>query len=380
MTETDRPKLTHALFRAYWVDRKNVDRIETLITAVRESGIGNVEKIVQALQSGDFEGHEQRAALETSTDLAVRRGSPGVPAFWVPHEVWTDRAGVERTGRLFWGQDRMQFIEAVLLAGGDDKRMSGISQPLRNLEPRSVRKGITPGEEVKVDFWYDFSSPWAFLGWTQLDRLQRQFGDALRIDLKPFLLGILFREIGAPNLPMAAISEQKRNYSSLDHQDWVRWWNAVNEQEGRPDKTIDFKWASKFPIRTPTVLRAVLVEPALVGPLFRGCWERDLDMADDQVLKQVIDEAGMNSEDVLRRANTQECKADLRARTGEAKKIGLCGVPSYRVFRRRVGEGEQGWKLASDIVWGQDLITDVEDYIAGWNGSGSQNPKEQSRL
>jgi len=34
----------------------------------------------------------------------------------------------------------------------------------------------------------------AFLGWTQLDRLQRQFGSKLRIEMKPFLLGILFRE------------------------------------------------------------------------------------------------------------------------------------------------------------------------------------------
>lgn len=76
--------------------------------------------------------------------------------------------------------------------------------------------------------------------------------------------------IGAPNLPMAAISEQKRNYSQLDHRDWVRWWNAVNEQEGLPDKIVDFHWADIFPIRTPAVLRAVLVQPELIGPLCKS--------------------------------------------------------------------------------------------------------------
>lgn len=73
--------------------------------------------------------------------------------------------------------------------------------------------------------------------------------------------------IGAPNLPMAAISEQKRQYSQLDHMDWTRWWNEVNEQASKPDKNIDFHWAEIFPIRTPAVLRAVLVEPKLIGPL-----------------------------------------------------------------------------------------------------------------
>ena len=66
---------------------------------------------------------------------------------------------------------------------------------------------------------------------------------------------------------MAAISETKRNYSQLDHMDWTHWWNDINFQEGRPDKNIDFHWADKFPIRTPTVLRAVLVEPRLVDVL-----------------------------------------------------------------------------------------------------------------
>lgn len=73
--------------------------------------------------------------------------------------------------------------------------------------------------------------------------------------------------IGAPNTPASAVSEQKRNYANLDHSDWVRWWNAVNEQNGRPDQPIDFYWADIFPIRTPTVLRAAIAEPALVAPL-----------------------------------------------------------------------------------------------------------------
>ncbi|KAK3714741.1 hypothetical protein LTR37_007721 [Vermiconidia calcicola] len=167
---------------------------------------------------------------------------------------------------------------------------------------------------------------------------------------------------------MAAISEQKRNYMQLDHRDWVRWWNAVNDQEGRPDRNIDFHWADIFPIRTPMLLKAVLVEPKLVGPLFRACWESNLDMANDDILSKVISDAGYSGPEVLQQANEQKCKADLRARTAEAKEVGINGVPSYRVFRRKQAQGDGGWKQIGDIVWGQDLITDVEDYIAGWDG------------
>lgn len=202
--------------------------------------------------------------------------------------------------------------------------------------------------------------------------------------------------IGAPNLPMAAISEAKRNYSKLDHTDWVQWWNAVNHQNGRPDKNIDFHWADIFPIRTPTVLRAVFAEPRLVDVLctlnspspppalpnpsphqpitqhaVRACWESNKDMSSDPILHDVIADAGYDADAILAKANSAEVKADLRARTKEAKETGICGVPSYRIFRRSSAAANQEWELCSDIVWGQDELAVVEDLIAGWDGVSS---------
>ena len=266
-----RAKLSAALFRAYWVEGRDVSSKATLVEALYGASIPGAMELIRMVEDGSFEGEGPRRELEESTERAVKQGTPGVPGFWVPDAVWTDRKGGRRVGRLFWGQDRMWFVEAMLLAmkeGRTGDEIGRIATPLRSLVPRVAHEaGIPAGREVKLEFWYDFSSPWAFLGWTQLARLQRRFGERLQIEMKPFLLGILFREIGAPNTPMSAISEQKRNYSQLDHQDWCRWWNAVNEQEGKPDKGIEFYWADVFPIRTPTVLRAVLAEPGLVGPL-----------------------------------------------------------------------------------------------------------------
>ncbi|KAM3422083.1 hypothetical protein BST61_g2459 [Cercospora zeina] len=375
VSEQSRPKLTHELFKLYWVDNSPVSDKAALKRAFERCQFpagAETDRVLAAIDDGSIEGAEQRQQLETSTDLAVQRGTPGVPGFWVPEEVWTDTNGKQHKGRLYWGQDRMQFVEAVLLAlneGKDGNSLSTITTPLRSLTPRCVRGTIPKDEEVKLEFWYDFSSPWAFLGRTQLASLKRQFGDRLRIEMKPFLLGILFREIGAPNLPMAAISEQKRNYSRLDHRDWVRWWNAINVQEGRPDKNIDFHWADIFPIRTPTVLKAVLVEPGLCDVLYRSCWERNLNMSDDNVLKQVIQEAGYDATAILKEANSEKVKQELRAQTKEAKDTGICGVPTYRVFHKKLGPQASTWKQSGDLVWGQDEIAVVEDLIAGWDSS-----------
>ena len=154
-------------------------------------------RIIKAIVDGSTDGPEQRKQLEEATDLALQRGVFGVPAFWIPNEIWKDSNGKEQKGRLYWGQDRMHFVEGVIMALNEGKNgdsLGQVSRPLRNLIPRCKRSPIPTGEEVKLEFWYDFSSPWAYLGWTQLPSLQRQFGSQLQIDMKPFLLGILFRE------------------------------------------------------------------------------------------------------------------------------------------------------------------------------------------
>lgn len=93
-------------------------------------------------------------------------------------------------------------------------------------------------------------------------------------------------------------------------------------------------------------------------------------MSSDDVLCSLITEAGYDAKSILSQANSPQIKADLRARTKKAKDIGICGVPSYRVFRRKEGQSDADWKLCGDIVWGQDELAVVEDLIAGRDGAG----------
>lgn len=184
----ERRVLTKRLYQAYWVDGRDVSNDDELLKIVSESGINSGARITKET----FGDARARRELEKATEEAIERGAFGVPGFWVQQETWTDFNGDQMEGRYYWGQDRMHFVEAALLAiknDGDWSKVDGLG----NLMPRCISQNRVKGA-VKVEFWYDFSSPWAFLGWTQLERLKQTFGPDLEIVMKPFLLGILFRE------------------------------------------------------------------------------------------------------------------------------------------------------------------------------------------
>lgn len=259
----ERRVLTDRLFAAYWANREDVTNIDVLLRIAKETGISSAS----FLNEESFANAEARKELEAATAEAIQRGAFGVPGFWIPEASFIDVSGQLNKGRFFWGQDRMHLVEATLLSLGN----RGSAPGLATFMPRCIPYD-TPqlSCKVKLEFWYDFSSPWAFLGYTQLPRLRRLFGPNLEIVMKPFLLGILFREIGAPNMPMLAISSAKAAWTRQDHADWVAYWNAVNASQGSKDKEIAFQWASVFPIRTPTVLRVAIVEPATVPCLCKS--------------------------------------------------------------------------------------------------------------
>lgn len=102
----------------------------------------------------------------------------------------------------------------------------------------------------------------------------------------------------------------------------------------------------------------------------RGCWADNLNMSSDEVVRDVIGKAGFDGSEILKRANTPEIKNRLRALTGEAKQVGICGVPSYRVFRKANATGE--WTQVGGVIWGQDQLCVVEDLLSGWDESSGE--------
>ena len=85
----------HALFRAYWVEGDDISDAAVVERALTRAGMDG-EALVAATQEVDVKN-----ALRRNTDLALSRGVFGVPTFFVGE-------------RSFWGNDRLQFVEAEL--------------------------------------------------------------------------------------------------------------------------------------------------------------------------------------------------------------------------------------------------------------------------
>ena len=84
---------SHALFRAVWVEDREIGSPAVLAAVLREAGLDG-EALVAAAP-------EQKEALLRQTTEAVERGAFGAPALFVGDE-------------LFIGNDRLDFVEAAL--------------------------------------------------------------------------------------------------------------------------------------------------------------------------------------------------------------------------------------------------------------------------
>src|SRR5205823_2837983 len=64
--------------------------------------------------------------------------------------------------------------------------------------PSGAVSDASYGGGATVRFYFDFASPWSFLGWTQLGRqlaaLEANSGRRVTIEYFPILLGALFKE------------------------------------------------------------------------------------------------------------------------------------------------------------------------------------------
>jgi hypothetical protein len=78
----------------------------------------------------------------------------------------------------------------------------------------------------------------------------------------------------------------------------------------------------------------------------------------------VLDKGGYQGLDLIKRASVPQIKDTLRKYTQEAFDVGICGVPSYRIFR---SAPDGSFVDSSGIIWGQDETAIVEDLISGWD-------------
>ena len=83
------------VFNAIWVDSKNMGDMGTVIEVLSTAGL-NASSILESTQDSNI-----KAKLIDNTEAAVKRGLFGAPTMFLD-------------GEMFFGQDRLQFVEMAL--------------------------------------------------------------------------------------------------------------------------------------------------------------------------------------------------------------------------------------------------------------------------
>lgn len=196
-----------------------------------------------------------------------------------------------------------------------------------------------------LELYFDFSSPYAYLGHTQAAALAQRA--SAQLVYRPMLLGAVFKAIGQVDAPMLTWSEPKRLWTIRDLEQWAAHYG------------VPFRFPSRFPMGTVKALRCYLAlegdekaEDAFRAAVFRGYWAEDRDIASDEVLSEILAASGADAAAVLAKTQDKAIKDALFAATQRATSAGVFGAPTWVV------DGN-----VKELVWGQDRIPLVEDQL-----------------
>lgn len=199
----------------------------------------------------------------------------------------------------------------------------------------------------EVSFFFDFSSPFAYLASTQIESVAARAGASVRY--RPFLLGALFKALGGPDVPLFSMPPVKQRHA---RDDMFRWADFHG---------VPLKFPTRFPMNTVKALRMILQLPEpqrapLLHAIFAAYWTNDRDINDDAELVELATSVGLDGANLVAGTKDDAVKAQLKSATDEAVKLGLFGAPTFMV--------------GDLLFWGQDRLAFVEKALQGWRPRG----------
>jgi len=189
---------------------------------------------------------------------------------------------------------------------------------------------------MHIDFWFDFGSTYSYPAVMRAGALASHHG--IRVNWRPFLLGVIFREQGLSDSPFNVYPPKGRYM----WRDLERTCRALG---------IPFQRPSQFPRNGILAARVACFfagerwVPDFVRAVFRANFVVDTDISDPVVIDGCIAAVGEDPASILEQAQSPESKAKLREQTDEAMRIGIFGAPTVVV-------GEE-------LFWGNDRLEDA---------------------
>lgn len=193
---------------------------------------------------------------------------------------------------------------------------------------------------ARLEYFFDYVSPFSYLADTQLPALLERTGAELVH--RPILLGGVMQ--GSGNSPPFTVPN-KGVYTGRDAQRWAEHYG------------VEMTTNPHFPVKTIQALRAatVLLEEGGFAEFhtaaFRATWCEAQDLGDPAVLATVLEKCGLDAAHVLERCGDPAIKDTLRKATEEAVERGAFGAPTFFV--------------GDEMFFGNDRLQFVEEALRG---------------
>ena len=173
-----------------------------------------------------------------------------------------------------------------------------------------------------IEFFFDCSSPWTYLGFHNIQPLAAELKVPIR--WRPILVGGVFNSV---NPSVYASREKpvpaKRDYMLKDLKDWAR----SSQLKIVMPPTV-------FPVNSVKAMRGCLwLEPQgqlvpFATAVFEAYWGRDQDISQDEVLADICRRYGIDAQAFFAGIAQDAIKAQLKANTDELMARGGFGSPT----------------------------------------------------
>jgi 2-hydroxychromene-2-carboxylate isomerase len=195
-----------------------------------------------------------------------------------------------------------------------------------------------------AEFHFDFGSPNAYLSHLLLPAIESRTG--ARFVYVPVLLGGIFK-LTNNRSPMESFAgvRNKLAYQQLEMQRFLRQHAITN-----------FKFNPFFPVNTLTLMRGAIAARQLgvfetyVASVFESMWAEPKKLDDANVLRAVLEAAGLDAARLLELAQQPAVKDELQANTARSVERGSFGAPTFFV--------------GDAMYFGKDRLDEVETALA----------------
>ena len=187
----------------------------------------------------------------------------------------------------------------------------------------------------KIDFYFDFISPYSYLAHKRIINLNRRND----FNYKAILLGGL-HNLGGITAP--AFNERKMK-------------NMKNDCILIAKKNkIFFQWNKKFPVNSLYLMRGYLVidenkKDKFIDTCFDAYWKDNIDISKEENVQKILDYCEINKSSFEKNINNQKIKDKLKKLTNEAFDNDIFGAPTFVIKNK--------------LFWGQDRLNYALDEL-----------------